>query len=510
MGALLREQFGVWVGFVDADGSSYPIGESYVTLDKPACARFQAISVLSNHSDERQTCLQSLRRWADPEQNPDAPLETSCHAGFAALIYSLRDHDVSRAGNTRAYLYISGYVRSEISHDQLGEIRETLEANELFDDDTDDQEAAVDVVPRLDRKDRTVMRTIANHMVDEVDRLLEGPTDQAEEMHSLVTSGQSFHGLVGASRQMREMFETIQIVADSNSTVLIEGESGTGKELIARALHLESPRREAPFVALNCAAISAGLIASELFGYKKGAFSGAHRDRVGLLQEADSGTLLLDEIGDMDMPLQVKLLRFLQEGTYMPVGGNIVRKVDVRVLCATNHDLRQRVREGVFRKDLYFRINVINLVSPPLRRRPTDIERIAGHFLSDAAKRHDRPMKILTDDCIEALKSHDWPGNVRELENEIERLVIMSGDAEVIDAQLVSKSISPDNAEPAFPDVGDIELPDAVEQLERTMILQGLRETGWNKSQTARDLGVSRRNLIRKVSQFDLERFRDD
>jgi DNA-binding NtrC family response regulator len=212
----------------------------------------------------------------------------------------------------------------------------------------------------------------------------------------------------------------------------------------------------------------------------------------------------------MDLHLQVKLLRFLQEGTFMPVGGNTVRKVDVRVLCATNQDLRRLVREGKFRKDLYFRINVINLLSPPLRRRPADIEMLAEHFLSSAAKRHNRPMKQLSDDSIERLKVHDWPGNVRELENEIERLVIMSGDEPVISTRLLSEQVSPSDAEPAFPGFEDMELPDAIEQLERTMILQGLRDTGCNMSQTARYLGGSGRNLIRKVSHYDLERFRDD
>ncbi|MFW6058490.1 MAG: helix-turn-helix domain-containing protein, partial [Persicimonas sp.] len=193
-----------------------------------------------------------------------------------------------------------------------------------------------------------------------------------------------------------------------------------------------------------------------------------------------------------------------------PVGANETRKVDVRVLCATNQDLRELVRQSKFRKDLYFRINVINLTSPPLRRRRGDVRVLADHFLARAAKRHNRPLKTLSEACLDKLEAHQWPGNVRELENEIERLVIMSGEEEHITASLLSQRVAPSEAEPEFPGVADLELPEAIEQLERTMILEQLRETGWNKSQTARNLGVSRRNLIRKVSRYELERFRED
>lgn len=504
LGALLREQFGVWVGFVDAHGASYPIGDALVTVDKPACGLFRATSVLSNQGDHQRTCAQSLRRWgSEVDEAGEAIVEASCHAGFSALLFALS----GLPDDEQAYLYVSGFVRSEVAHDALSSIRETLSDNALLSEDEPD-DAIIDPIPRLDRRDRGFIRTVGRAIVAECTRILGNEADEADE--AVYTAGESFHGMVGESRQMLDLFETIGVVADSNSTVLVQGENGTGKELIARALHLESRRRDEPFVALNCAAIPGELIASELFGHKRGAFSGAHRDRAGLLEEADGGTLFLDEIGDMDLHLQVKLLRFLQEGTYMPVGANTVRKVDVRVLCATNQDLRGLVRQGSFRKDLFFRINVINLVSPPLRRRRGDIEVLANHFLARAAKRHHRPVKRLSDECMDKLQSHDWPGNVRELENEIERLVIMSGDESVIDADLLSQRIDDTGGEPSFPVFEDMELPDAIEQLERAMILQGLRDTGWNKSQTARILGVSRRNLIRKVSHYELERFRDD
>ncbi len=512
MGALLRDEFGVWVGFIDEHGKAHPIAGGITPIDKPGCQRLMATSVLSNQDGEPRTCVQSLRRWAAAaqeagESSEDAPIEASCHAGFSAMLFPLALTDADpKTETTSGCLYVSGWVPSEMSHRALGEIRKTLEDNALMREDGPSEEEAIDRIPRLDRRERGFVRSICDNIVEEVEQLFAEPDGRA----SVVVEGQSFHGMVGASPKVLDLFETISIVADSNSTVLIEGENGTGKELIARALHLESRRSERPFVALNCAAIPGDLIASELFGHKKGAFSGAHRDRSGLLAEADGGTLLLDEIGDMDLHLQVKLLRFLQEGTYMPVGANDTRKVDVRVLCATNQDLRELVRQSKFRKDLYFRINVINLTSPPLRRRRGDVKVLADHFLARAAKRHNRPIKTLSDTCLEKLEAHQWPGNVRELENEIERLVIMSGDEEHITASLLSERVAPSEAEPDFPGFEDMELPEAVEQLERTMILDQLRETGWNKSQTARNLGVSRRNLIRKVSRYELERFRED
>jgi DNA-binding NtrC family response regulator len=520
LGALLREQFGVWVGVVDPYGESYAIGDEGPEGDgaggappeKPACMRFRSRAVAARDFEEPQTCAQSLRRWNEQAGGGAEAVETNCHAGFSAMLFGLdvassAGSDAGGDGNLRACLYVSGYVHSELAYESLGQIRATFDDNGLGDGTAEATEAAMDAVPKLDRREREFMGRIAAKIAARC-RLLLGAT--GESGAEVRVPGENFYGMVGASRPVRALFEEISQVARSNSTILIQGENGTGKELIARALHAESPRRERPFVAMNCAAVAGDLIASELFGHRRGAFSGAHRDRVGLVEEADGGTLFLDEIGDMELHLQVKLLRFLQEGTFMPVGDSTQRKVDVRVLCATNQDLEALVRQGTFRKDLFFRVNVINLVSPPLRRRRGDIEVLAGHFLSRASRRHQRPLKRLSEECAERLREHDWPGNVRELENEIERLVIMSGDAETIGAELLSERICPSRREPGFAGFEDMEMPEAVEKLERAMILETLRETGWNKTEAARILGVSRRNLIRKVSHFELERFREN
>jgi DNA-binding NtrC family response regulator len=503
LGEVLRQHFGVWVGFVEPDGAVVPVAADTEAETKAACNKFKARSALANRRDDHETCGESIEDWvARAEVSGDTMIETTCHAGFSSLVYRLESAD----GDFDGILYASGWVPSERSHERLDQIRTSLLGDELIDEDLTDQlDDLVDRVPRPERRERRFMEAICEAIRTEYARLT-----RPDNAGGYAVDGHKFRGMIGGTPKMKSLFETIRRVASGVSTVLVQGENGTGKELIARALHQESGRSERSFVALNCAAIPGDLIASELFGHKRGAFSGAHKDRQGLIEEADQGTLFLDEIGDMDLHLQVKLLRFLQEGTFSRVGDNAVKRVDVRVVCATNQDLGRLVREQKFRKDLFFRINVISLNAPPLRERRGDIELLAEYFLNRAARKLGRDTKRLLPETLDAMQAHEWPGNVRELENEIERLVLMSGDEVDIGPDSLSPRIVPDNAEPTFPVAEDMQLPDAIEQLERTMILRQLRETGWNKSQTARDLGVSRRNLIRKVSQYDLERFRDE
>jgi transcriptional regulator with GAF, ATPase, and Fis domain len=503
LGEVLREHFGVWVGFIGEDAAVVPIAADAVAPPKPACELFKSRSALANRREDQTTCGESIENWVErARETVDGPLETSCHAGFSAFLYPLTDADDTFAGA----LYVSGWVPSERTHERLEEVRTALSADELIEEDVEERiDELLDAVPRPERRERRFMEALCEAICRELDRLV-----GEDGGRSWAVDGQKFRGMIGGTPKMKSLFETIRRVASGTSTVLVQGENGTGKELIARAIHQESERSDASFVALNCAAIPGELIASELFGHKRGAFSGAHKDRRGLIEEADSGTLFLDEIGDMDLHLQVKLLRFLQEGTFSRVGDNTVKRVDVRVVCATNQDLGKLVRQQEFRKDLFFRINVISLHAPPLRERRGDIELLADYFLNRAVRRLGRDEKSLATDTLEAMKTYKWPGNVRELENEIERLVLMSAHEAEIGRDSLSPRIVPDNAEPRFPVADDMELPDAIEQLERTMILRQLRETGWNKSQTARDLGVSRRNLIRKVSQYELERFRDE
>jgi transcriptional regulator with PAS, ATPase and Fis domain len=314
----------------------------------------------------------------------------------------------------------------------------------------------------------------------------------------------SYDAIIGSSARMQELYALLDRVVRSESTVLIQGENGTGKELVARAIHNGSSRHERRFVVTNCSAFNDNLLDSELFGHKRGAFTGAVADKAGLFEVADTGTFFLDEIGDMSPALQVKVLRVLQEGTFNRVGDTDTRKVDVRIIAATNRDLKQMVERGQFREDLYYRINVINLVLPSLRERRDDIPLLLQHFL-DKHRRNGGRGKRLSDECIARMMAYPWPGNVRELENEVERLVVLSGDDPVIEEDLLSPRIR-HHAAPAIEEpVSPSSLPDAVEQLERRMILDALRRNRWNKTRASAELKVSRRNLIRLVQKYGLE-----
>ncbi len=313
-----------------------------------------------------------------------------------------------------------------------------------------------------------------------------------------------YAGIIGASQPMIDLYSLLDRVAPSDSTVLIQGENGTGKELVARAIHDRSPRREHRFVVTNCSAFNDNLLDSELFGHKRGAFTGAVADKAGLFETADLGTFFLDEIGDMSPALQVKVLRVLQEGTFNRVGDTETRKVDVRIIAATNRDLAAMVAAGQFREDLFYRINVINLTLPSLRERKDDVTLLIDYFLG-RHRRNGRP-KRLTPDCQAQMLAYPWPGNVRELENEIERLVVLAGDSPSIDAALLSPRIrqfTPAEEEPTI-DTGS--LPAAVEALERKMIGAAIRRHGGNKTRAAEELKVSRRNLIRLVQKYQLEK----
>jgi two-component system, NtrC family, response regulator HupR/HoxA len=319
--------------------------------------------------------------------------------------------------------------------------------------------------------------------------------------------------ILGGSPAMLELFGMIERLSATDSTsVLIQGENGTGKELVAHAIHRGSPRRERRFVVTNCSAFNDNLLDSELFGHARGAFTGATADKPGLFEAADGGTFFLDEIGDMSPALQAKVLRVLQDGTFNRVGDPQPRQVDVRILAATNRDLAAMVLTGEFREDLYYRINVVNLVVPPLRERRDDIPLLIEAFLErhsglgggGRGKSRGGAVKALSAACTRRMIEYSWPGNVRELENEVERLVVLAGDAEVIELELLTPRIR-DAVVRAAPENPE-SLPEAVESLEREMIAAALMKYRGNKSRAALALQVSRRNLIRLVQKYDLDR----
>jgi len=319
----------------------------------------------------------------------------------------------------------------------------------------------------------------------------------------------SYDSMIGKSKPMQELYALLDKIRNSESTVLIQGENGTGKELIARAIHFNSPRKDSQFVIVNCSAFNENLLDSELFGHVRGSFTGAIKDKKGLFEVAHGGTLFLDEIGDMPLAMQVKLLRVLQEGTLTPVGGTEMRKVDVRVVAATNKDLKEMVEDGTFREDLYYRINVINLMVPPLRDRKEDILILIDHFLARGCKEKNLPVKTFAKRTMEKIFDYSWPGNIRELENEVERLIVLSGNDQKIPVESLSQRIRDHGEKSKVHGVRvSGKLKDSLEELEKTMIREGLRRTNWNKSRLAKELGISRAGLIMKVEKYNLDKRR--
>ena len=309
--------------------------------------------------------------------------------------------------------------------------------------------------------------------------------------------------MVGESYAIRQLREQVAMAAPTNGRVLIYGENGTGKELVARTIHAMSRRRTAAFVEVNCAAIPEDLIETELFGHVRGAFTGAVADRRGKFEAADGGTIFLDEIADMSLKTQAKVLRVLQEQTVDAVGGRAPLKVDVRVLAATNKDLQSEFRAGRFREDLYFRLNVIPIFVPPLRERADDIPLLADHFMAEFAREYGRRLKRFESGAVAVLQQYSWPGNVRELRNVIERLVIMvPGDVITASGIGFLEPASPARPEMTEQAVGRMTLHEARDRFERDLILRTLAEQQGNMSRTAEVLGVERSNLYRKMKSF--------
>ncbi len=316
-----------------------------------------------------------------------------------------------------------------------------------------------------------------------------------------------FENIVGQSDEITDVLEIIEKVASSDSTVLIMGESGTGKELIARAIHFNSPRMNNPFVPINCGAIPADLLESELFGHVKGSFTGAIANRTGRFEMADGGTLFLDEIGDMNPNLQVKMLRVLQERSFEPLGSAKTVNTNVRVVAATNVDLEKAVQEGKFREDLFYRLNVIPVRVPSLRERKSDIPLLIHHFMESFNRTRQRTLKGISPDALQLLVNYPWPGNIRELENLIERLTILKGSGVVEISDLPERykqSVFSTNVDDLnIPEAG-LDFNSAVDAYENALILKALEKTGWNRNQAALLLRLNRTTLVEKIKKKGL------
>jgi two-component system, NtrC family, response regulator HupR/HoxA len=504
---VIRKWWRVELSFADKNGQVLDHSRGEIT---PPQNDFCRLSLFSKEGFRR--CGQSVRVLHEKfkaGKKTRSCLFHDCHLNFVivgAPLYIQGEYD--------GMVFVEGFSRERPSAAEAETLRTKI--RELNPGATD-LDRAIERLPVLTNTEIEKLTDLLEFAVSEIANF-DGEMNRKEEAIATLSDELSarykFENIVGKSGPMLEVFRLLEKVAQSDSTALIQGESGTGKELVARAIHFNGPRKDKPFVVQNCSAFNDNLLESALFGHVKGAFTGALRDKKGLFEVADGGSFFLDEVGDMSAALQVKLLRVLQEGTFIPVGGTASREVDVRVIAATHKDLSKMVERSEFREDLFYRINVIKVQVPPLRDRRDDIPVLIEHFLHKHARAGEKN-RTLSPGALNTLLTYPWPGNIRELENEIERLLVLSNEGEVIADDLISSRIRDAlrTTLPALPVPGSPGAPipvanlhDAVETLERQMIHAGLVRTQYNKSQLARELGISRSNLILKIEKFGLDR----
>ena len=446
------------------------------------------IDSLSDFENLNESCPSS--RWSNVPANTDAnPL--GLMASHAHIKNGALDQDAPSA------LYTSGDAR-------IGSAAEASIDEMASSDDSDG--ADEEPQPRSSVRASVASPAVAGDTCSG-DADVEQATAAQREDYLRPTS---MAGVIGDSQELVELYEVVDRVADTTCTVLITGESGTGKELVARAVHNTSARASGPFVAVNCGAIPEALLESELFGHARGAFTGAHAAKAGRIGMADKGTLFLDEIGEMPISLQVKLLRVLQAHEYSPVGDTRTLRADVRVVAATNIDLEKAVATGAFRQDLYYRLNVIHVQVPPLRRRASDIPQLVAYFMVSAAEKTGRMPKALSPAAAQILTTYDWPGNVRELENTIERAMLLCTSERIEPRDLPARirglgGDNNDNAALTLPETG-IDLRAAVESFENELIRQALDRTGWNKNRAALLLRLNRTTLVEMLKRKRIHR----
>ena len=388
---------------------------------------------------------------------------------------------------------------------RLGEVKERLA---IYGFEAPDIERATSQIKYLDGQQKKFCSDLVKFVSQEIITLhleITSRENQLKELNKGESGTYKFHDIIGQSEPMRKLFSILnKIQQDANNTVLIQGENGTGKELIARAIHYSSPRADRPFVAQNCSAFNDNLLESELFGHMKGSFTNAVKDKKGLFEVADGGTFFLDEIGDTSPAMQVKLLRVLQEKTFTPVGATAPKKVDVRIIAATNKDLRQMMKDGTFREDLYFRLNVLSIEVPALRERKEDIPLLVNHFIANS----DYSNKTLTPRTMKKLYDYEWPGNVRELHNEIESVLVLSGDQTKIPVEMLSPRIlkPTEGKQKNLQNYKGNSLKEIMDSFLKDVLYDYLRKVGDNNAEIARQLGVSRTTIIAKRKALGLEK----
>ena len=501
----VRRWWGLELSFTDAKGRVVDHGKGIIIPPNN-----QICTHCLGDQEGLKRCNKSIEdAVAQLDKTPQARLLGPCHMGLEIVA-----SPIHFGGDRQGSLFACGFLvseRAEAARAQATAVTRSLKLPVVQPD------AAFDTISRIEEREVPRLADLMETTVEEMAHYQGAVRDRERRITDLqkeLGGRYRFADIIGKSAPMRRLYALLDKLVDSDITVLVGGENGTGKELIAKALHFNGPRRDHEFVAQNCSALNDNLLESELFGHVRGAFTGAGRDKTGLFKLADGGTFFLDEVGDMSPAMQVKLLRVLQEGTFVPVGGTRPERVDVRIIAASNKDLRELVARQKFREDLFYRLHVVVIEVPPLRDRLDDLPGLTEHFLHQVSRRTGKPTKKLHPELMASFYAAHWPGNVRELENEIERLAVLAGDAELIPPELRAQGRERHTVKgeggattqmAALVARGLVtDLATAVGQLEKELISSGLVATRGNKSKLAERLGVSRTTLIKKIREYGL------
>ncbi len=501
---IVRKRWKLEVTFADHKGYVLDHAEGKI---RPSANEFCRAALFSKEGFRR--CNESVKVVRDRLSGARrrSLLVHPCHLGFDIISSPIYHYD-----ELVGFLFTGGGISRELGSSAKAEL--TSKVREFATLSTDAANCGVRDLPRLSSVEMEQLGDLIELGAALVSKALRTETrlKKVASEDSSAAAPSPFPELVGSAPVMQSVYNLLKKIVRSQSTVLIHGESGTGKEIVARTIHFHGPRASKPFVVQNCSAFNDNLLESALFGHARGAFTGAVKEKKGLFEVADGGTFFLDEIGDMSAALQVKLLRVLQEGTFTPVGATKPIKVDVRILAASHKDLTQMVANNQFREDLYYRINVLRISMPPLRERLEDLPILVGHFLTKHYRGDGQP-PTLAPAAMAALASYSWPGNIRELENEIERLLVLGVDETTLGESLLSdrvrlakSSLGPNRAAKHEKYDKSGTLREVVERVEAEVIRQGLIRTHWNKSQLAKELGISRSSLIQKCANYGLEK----
>lgn len=499
---ILGEWFGVEQVYTDIH---YKIRSQHLEKDYQFKSHFMKVVLGMNHGYD--LISQDIEKVTDMmNEKADQVLVFDTFFKHVKAVVGKVDVDGEFFGTVYAFPFVMETITEEEEGELLSQLMECGASEK-------DATMAIKGLKKISQRDVEYLQELVDLVADEVETFHSEITKREEriqELNSELGEKYRYGMMIGKSKKMQAIYRLLEKVSNSESSVFIQGENGTGKELVAKAVHFYSSRKDNQFLAVNCSAFNDNLLDSELFGHVKGSFTGAVKDKKGLFETAHGGTLFLDEIGDTSLSMQVKLLRVLQEGTYLPVGATSPRKADVRIIAATNKNIKEMMASGEFREDLYYRINVINVNLPPLRERNEDIPILLEHFLKKRCDESGVPMKTFSKKCLEKMLDYPWPGNVRELENEVERLVVLAGDDKMIMPELLSARILDHGDKGGHSVSRGINtggtLKNALEELEALMIKEGLKRCNYNKSKLSKELGVSRASLIMKVEKYGLDK----